>query len=212
MTTAALETTPIADLSDDQLMLALNAGHVEAGLAALEGRYGVRVHNRIRSLVRDRHLAEDLTQEVFAKVFFKSHHYLPGSDFRAWLFRIARNQALSALRARRKAPQPLGNLNTGDEGSSSSALERLSGEYEDHSPQEREFMALFSCAVDQLPKAYRDVFRLCVQQGKQYQEAASQLGIPTGTVAIRIMRARKRLFDQLSHHMGRIRRPPACVQ
>ena len=39
-----------------------------------------------------------------------------------------------------------------------------------------------------------------------------ELGLPTGTVAIRIMRARKKLFTALQHHLGRLRRPPACFQ
>ena len=62
------------------------------------------------------------------------------------------------------------------------------------------------------PSRYRTVFQLCVREGRPYQEAADQLGLPTGTVAIRIMRARKRLFRELSHHLGRLRRPPACFQ
>ena len=59
---------------------------------------------------------------------------------------------------------------------------------------------------------YLDTGELCVRRGVPYQEAAKKLGIPTGTVAIRIMRARKRLYAQLSHHMDRLRRPPACLQ
>jgi DNA-directed RNA polymerase specialized sigma24 family protein len=45
-----------------------------------------------------------------------------------------------------------------------------------------------------------------------YQDAGKQLDLPTGTVAIRIMRARKRLFAALQQHLGRLRRPPACFQ
>ena len=71
---------------------------------------------------------------------------------------------------------------------------------------------MFSGAVDRLPEQYRAVFQLCGQEGRKHQDVAEMLGIPTGTVAVRLMRARKRLFDELSHHMGRIRRPPACIQ
>ena len=56
------------------------------------------------------------------------------------------------------------------------------------------------------------MFELCIRQGKPYQEAGAQLGLPTGTVAIRIMRARKRLFGSLERHLDRLRRPPACFQ
>ena len=73
-------------------------------------------------------------------------------------------------------------------------------------------MSALASAIEQLPAHYQSVFDLCVRQGKPYQEAGALLGIPTGTVAIRIMRARKRLFGALSRHLDRLRRPPACFQ
>jgi DNA-directed RNA polymerase specialized sigma24 family protein len=51
-----------------------------------------------------------------------------------------------------------------------------------------------------------------VRQERTYEDAGKELGLPTGTVAIRIMRARKRLFTALREHLGRLRRPPACFQ
>ena len=99
-----------------------------------------------------------------------------------------------------------------DEGSNDSSIERLQGAYDDRKLEEAEFMAAFQQAVRALPQQYRRVFELCVQKGMQYKDAAEILGIPTGTVAIRIMRARKRLFQALSCHMDRLRRPPACLQ
>jgi DNA-directed RNA polymerase specialized sigma24 family protein len=51
---------------------------------------------------------------------------------------------------------------------------------------------------------------MCVRNGASYKEAGRRLSLPTGTVAIRIMRARKRLFTGLARHFDRIRRPPAC--
>ena len=106
MTTATIEAAHgTQTLSDDRLMADLNAGEVEASLRALKERYEVRVHNLVHGIVRDSHLADDVTQEVFTKVFFKSHLYRPGSSFRAWLLEIARNQALSAIRARRSTPK-----------------------------------------------------------------------------------------------------------
>jgi len=214
MTIAAPEISPSTEsLSDDELMTALNAGEVDVGVEELKRRYRVRVQRSIENVVRDRHLAEDLTQEVFARVVFKCELYRSGSNFKAWLFGIARNQALTAIRARRNTPLPMGSLDRSPHDEAyNSMLEQLCGAYEDLSTQEREFMDLLSGAVDRLPGRYQDVFRLCVQEGRPYQEAATRLGIPTGTVASRIMRARQRLYHQLSHHVGRVRRLPACLQ
>jgi RNA polymerase sigma-70 factor (ECF subfamily) len=78
--------------------------------------------------------------------------------------------------------------------------------------EEAEFMAAFQDAVDELPEHYRTVFELCVREQRTYEEVGKRLGVPTGTIAIRIMRARKRLFTALREHLGRLRRPPACFQ
>jgi RNA polymerase sigma factor (sigma-70 family) len=91
-------------------------------------------------------------------------------------------------------------------------LESLPARSSNVEMEEEEFMTAFQEAVEGLPEHYRTVFELCVRQGKPYQDAGKELGLPTGTVAIRIMRARKRLFTALQHHLGRLRRPPACFQ
>jgi RNA polymerase sigma-70 factor (ECF subfamily) len=204
-------TTDLARLDDDQLMSLIEAGDAEPALAVLQERYGRRIFHFVRGLLRDVHLAQDVTQEVFAKVFLKSHLYESGTNFRAWLFEVARNQALSTLRARRRDPRPISTLVAGTD-QELDPLGSVPEASECRALEEREFMAAFKAAVDDLPSIYRDVFNLCVRQGKPYQEAADLLALPTGTVAIRIMRARKRLFQALAHHLGRLRRPPACFQ
>ena len=181
-------------------------------LDELRRRHGARVQALVQAIVRDAHIAEDVSQEVFAKVFFKSHLYRRGTSFRAWLFEVARNQALTTLRARRQVPTPMGSLKPGREEAPTDLLESLRDPHVDQLLEEQELMTEFDRAVDELPDRYREVFRLCVQHGMQYRDVADKLGIPSGTVAIRLMRARRRLFDALSSHLGRIRRPPACLQ
>ena len=91
-------------------------------------------------------------------------------------------------------------------------LDQIIGEGLSRKLEEQEFMALFSQAVQELPERYMEIFTRCVIQGRSYHDVAEELDLPTGTVAIRIMRARKRLFHALSPHLDRLRRPPACVQ
>jgi RNA polymerase sigma-70 factor (ECF subfamily) len=199
-------------LSDDDLMLLIEQGDADTGLSGLQERYGRRILHFVRGLVRDAHLAQDVTQEVFEKVYLKSHLYQHGTNLRAWLFEVARNQALSALRARRRLPRPISSLASHADEDDQDMLESIPEIRENRDLEEREFMQAFAEAVDDLPERYRAVFNLCVREGRPYQEAADLLGLPTGTVAIRIMRARKRLFQALSRHLGRLRRPPACFQ
>lgn len=200
-----------ADFTDEDLVQQLQAGATELALTELERRYGKRIHHFVQGMVRDPHLASDVTQEVFEKVLLKNSLYRLGTNFRAWLFEVARNQALTMLRTRKRLPRPASALQApGRE--DDDFLENVAARAEDESLVEAEFMTAFQQAVDDLPEHYRLVFDLCVRKGCAYQEAGEQLGLPTGTVAIRIMRARKKLFSALQHHLGRLRRPPACFQ
>ena len=201
----------LAACSDDQLIEAINAGHVEDGLAVLQARYGARVRQFIKGIVKDAWLAQDVAQETLMKVFFKSHLYQLGTSFKAWLFEIARNQALSALRSRRRSPRPVTSLNFIEPDSELDLLDQAFCDG-NRDLEEEEFMTAFEGAVCALPEHYQNVFRRCVMQGRTYRDVAEELDIPTGTVAIRIMRARKRLYKALSPHLDRIRRPPACIQ
>ena len=112
--------------------------------------------------------------------------------------------------ARNRLPKVASALNTNDE--DADFLDMVPAKPEAEKVIEEEFMTAFQQAVDDLPEHYSVVFDLCVRKGRPYQEAAQTLGLPTGTVAIRIMRARKKLFAALQHHLGRLRRPPACFQ
>ena len=199
--------------SDDDLMARMSSGEADPCLRELQGRYGRRIYHFVYGLLKDAHTAGDVAQEVFEKAYLKSHLYKAGTNFRAWLFEVARNQALSTLRHKKRSPRPMSSLPP-LEGESEAAdlLELLPETHEERSLEEGEFMQAFADAVRDLPERYRIVFEMCVRQGNSYEDAAQALHIPTGTVAIRIMRARKRLFQALAHHLGRLRRPPACLQ
>jgi len=197
-------------MSDEDLVRQLQSGESENAITQLELRYGKRIYRFVQGMVRDPHLAHDVTQEVFEKILLKHHLYRPDTNFRAWVFEVARNQALTMLRSRNRLPKVASALNTNDE--DADFLDMVPAKPEAEKVIEEEFMTAFQQAVDDLPEHYSVVFDLCVRKGRPYQEAAQTLGLPTGTVAIRIMRARKKLFAALQHHLGRLRRPPACFQ
>ena len=199
--------------SDDQLIHEVGHGDADRALRAIETRYGRRLHHFVRGLVKDAHLASDVTQEVLEKAYLKNHLYTPGTSFRAWLFEVARNQALSALRKRKRSPRPVTSLTPRESDQpGTDVLDQIAAPDTGRDLEEQEFLAAFTKSVANLPERYRAVFQICIQQGRTYEEAAKELEIPTGTVAIRIMRARRRLYDALKIHLGRLRRPPACLQ
>ncbi|MEC7583064.1 MAG: sigma-70 family RNA polymerase sigma factor [Planctomycetota bacterium] len=206
---AQSSTTPA---SDEELVAMLRSGASDAAMDGIQKRYANRLFHFARGMVRDSHLAQDVVQEVLQKILLKNELYEAGTNFRAWIFEIARNQALSTLRKNRRLPRPVSSIPVDNTGNEQNLLETLETATPDRSLEEREFMAAFEAAVAALPEHYRTVFDVCVRQGKPYRQAATQLGVPTGTVAIRIMRARKRLFGGLEQHLDRLRRPPACIQ
>ena len=205
-------TTAAIPVTDEELVAMLQSGNADEGLLGIEQRYGSRLLHFVQGMVRDQHLAQDLVQEVFEKVLYKHDLYQPGTNFRAWLFEIARNLALSALRQQKHLPRPVSALTQHADAEPQDFLAAVADSHEDRALEENELMNAFRAAVADLPAHYRTVFELCVQEGLPYQEAGRRLGLPTGTVAIRIMRARKRLFGALQKHLGRLRRPPACFQ
>ena len=199
--------------SDDQLMTAINEGRdVEESLSILQRRYGRKVRHLVRGIVHDEWLAQDVAQETFVKVFLKSDLYQIGTSFRAWVFEVARNQALSALRKKRRSPRPVASLAVTDTHEESDILDQAHANSHNRELETAELMGAFDTAVEDLSDRYQNVFRRCVIQGHSYQDVADELKIPTGTVAIRIMRARKQLYQVLSPHLDRLRRPPACIQ
>jgi RNA polymerase sigma-70 factor (ECF subfamily) len=211
--TGTQTTFPSDQLSDDELMTLINKGqHVEESLSIIQRRYGRQVRQFIGSIVRDEWLAQDVAQETFVKVFLKSNLYQIGTSFRAWVFEVARNQALSALRSKRRIPRPVTSLNFVDSDDGLNILDQILANTNSRALEESEFMQAFENAVANLKDHYESVFRRCVMHGDSYQKVAADLDIPTGTVAIRIMRARKQLYQALSPHLDRLRRPPACVQ
>ncbi len=215
MTARTLSPVPLdADCAtDDQLMADINKGHnVEESLSIIQRRYGRKIRHFIISIVKDEWLAQDIAQETFVKVFLKSYLYQIGTNFRAWVFEVARNQALSALRSNRRRPRPVTSLAVSDAYDDMDILDRAHCDADNRDLEEVEFMGAFDTAVGSLADRYQNVFRRCVIQGHSYQDVADELNIPTGTVAIRIMRARKQLYQALSPHLDRLRRPPACVQ
>src|SRR3954453_12628591 len=99
-------------LSDEQLMTRLAGPEVEAALARLYDRYGRTVFGVGLKMLGDRSLAEELTQEVFLKVWRSSGTFDPArGGFSTWLFRVTRSTALDLhrKRARRVHPVPEGD-------------------------------------------------------------------------------------------------------
>jgi RNA polymerase sigma-70 factor, ECF subfamily len=146
-----------------------------------------RLYNFACWLTQDRQEAEDLVQETYAKALKGFLSFEPGTNFRAWIYRILRNTFLTSrtgLRVTSTVPfDPEDDaeiLPTVDETPESILLQRLDGE-------------LVRDALDRLPVAHREVILLCDVEEMSYQEISLALAIPVGTVMSRLLRTRRAL-------------------
>jgi RNA polymerase sigma-70 factor (ECF subfamily) len=151
-----------------------------------------------RRFSRSRADADDLTQEVLANAY-RAIDRFDGRYPRAWLYRIASNAAAS--RARKKTPILTidGELDFAE-----------SPEHSDSTPEDLVLAPVMDAvlvdALDELPDHYRVVVDLVDLTGLSYEDAASRLDIPMGTVMSRLHRGRKRLRDALAgSHLDRNR-------
>jgi RNA polymerase sigma-70 factor (ECF subfamily) len=156
--------------------------------------HSARVYRLAYRLTGNPHDAEDLTQEVFVRVFRSLSSYTPGT-FEGWLHRITTNLFLDMVR--RKARIRFDALPDDAErlvGKDLSGMGCPAQIYD-----ETHFDADVQAALDALPPDFRAAVVLCDLEGLSYEEIAATLGIKIGTVRSRIHRGRSQLRAALAH-------------
>ena len=195
------EPLDLASLTDQEIVALAVEGR-EAAYRELIRRYERPVFSLILRMVRDRQLAEDLSQETFIKALNAIATYRPEFKFSSWIFKIANNAAIDQLR--RRSVQTLSldgapNATTPDEieatvlqvgDRSESALAAI---------EARELGSSIERAIGQLRPEYRSCILLRHVEGLAYEEIAQLLDLPLGTVKTYIHRARHELRDALAH-------------
>ncbi len=153
--------------------------------------HSARVYRLAYRLTGDRHDAEDLTQEVFVRVFRSLSSYTPGT-FEGWLHRITTNLFLDSVRRKAKIRF---------EGLADDAADRLVGK--EPTPAQAYFDthldADIESALASLAPEFRAAVVLCDIEGLSYEEIAATLGVKLGTVRSRIHRGRSQLRAALAH-------------
>ena len=163
-------------------------------------RHSDRVYRLAYRLTGNRHDAEDLTQEVFVRVFRSLDTYTPGT-FEGWLHRITTNLFLDQARRRQRIRFDA----LSDE---RAVLLRSPGPAPDAAVADRLFDDDVEQALAALPPEFRAAVVLCDVEGLSYDEIADILGAKLGTVRSRIHRGRAMLRRALAHRAptaGRVR-------
>ena len=148
-------------------------------------------------ICRDPDTAKDLVQETLLRAMCAWDSFQPGSNLRAWLFRILTNAFINGYRKRRRH-QRFATERPGD------ALAALYGRDQDCTEDlEAELFGDELCdevktALDRLGPEYRDVVERADLRGEKYKDIADALDVPIGTVMSRLFRARRVLETELS--------------
>ena len=158
------------------------------------------------SFTRHRGEAEDLTQEVFLKLWQNLHRYLPGSSFRAWAYRVARNLIVDAYRRSREQRKATWV--------DPEFLETLPGGEDPHTRAVRhQRLELARAALERLPEELSQLIMLRDFADWSYEELAEELELPIGTVKSRLNRARRELAATVALQLTpRMRVQPAGAE
>ena len=152
-------------------------------------RYNRLLFRLARGIVRDDDEARDVVQAAYVRAYYHLDQFHGPAGFKAWLARIAINEALS--RARR-APAPA------DTEQHVLALPDLAELGPEHAASSRDLLRMLQAAIDRLPEEFRQVFMLRGVEQLSIAETAELLEIKPGTVKTRFYRAR-RMLQELLH-------------
>jgi RNA polymerase sigma-70 factor (ECF subfamily) len=187
MAAALVEPPPVAaPVVDDQaLITAALTGRPDA-FGELVQRYERAVYNLALRTLRDRTEAEDAAQEAFFKAYRALRTFRPGAKFSTWIFTICYRACCDRL-AKRKRYSGDELPDRADPAAGPEALAERNDE-----------ASRLRAAIDALPEKYRTVITLFHLQGKQYEEIATVLNLPLGTVKTHLFRAKEQLRKALS--------------
>jgi RNA polymerase sigma-70 factor (ECF subfamily) len=153
-------------------------------------------------LTGNRPEAEDLVQETYLKALKGFSSFQPGTNFRAWIFRILRNTFLTSrtgLQATRTVP-----LEDDDNPAEQATTIAVTVDTPESILLGRASQEAIQSALEKLPVIFREVLLLCDVEEMSYQEISETISIPIGTVMSRLSRARRAMRQALQE------KPPAA--
>jgi RNA polymerase sigma-70 factor (family 1) len=183
---------PLSRLSDEELLPEFIAGCDEA-FTILYERYNRTVYQIIYKFVRSSTLAEDLTQELFIKLWNNRQQLSHMLSFKAFLLTSARNHTLDSLKAALRSEKAMGEVVRNFETQRTSTDERL---------LDADYTVFLDNELAKLPARSRDIFELCRKKGHTYEEVAQELGISKSAVKKHMVFSMKVLKTSVEQELG----------
>ena len=179
------------EVSESELVRQAQQGNADA-FGRLMEQHQQFVFNLALRTTGDPHEAEDIAQESFVRAWHALPDFRGQSQFRTWLYRIVTNQCLNRLPRLRRDLRALGEAEMAFEPDESPL-----GADPAESVEAAERRAFLHRQIDRLPESYRMLVTLRFQQELPYEEIASLLNLPLGTVRTGLFRARQKLREAL---------------
>jgi len=169
----------------------------EKAYAELLGRYKDAIYYMLLKMVNNKSDAEDLTIEAFGKAFKNIAQYTPNFAFSTWLFKIATNNCIDFIRKKKANVVSLDHTTEDNESLGAPLQSNTPDPEEDMIKSQR--MALTRSVVEKLKPRYRTLVELRYFKEYSYEEIATELDLPIGTVKAQLFRARELLYNILKN-------------
>ena len=177
-----MENRSTGEITDQLLMLDVRDGDLEK-LGILFERHHHRLFNFLFRLTGNRHLSEDLVQEVFVRILKYRHTYCGENQFTTWLFQVARNARIDHVR---QSPREDADVESMPDIASPSPTPA-------ENVEQQEQMRILLQALSKLPEERREILLLRGFQGLKFEEIAQVLDCPVNTVKWRAFQAIREL-------------------
>jgi RNA polymerase sigma factor (sigma-70 family) len=178
---------------NDLLLVELARSGNEKAFSGLLNRYRDTIYFMLLKMVNNTSDAEDLTIEAFGKAFRNLDSFTPEFAFSTWLFKIATNNCIDFIRKKQVSPSSLNHFQDDPE----SLTINIQSDLPD--PEEAlindQKIAVLRDIVKQLKPRYRNLIELRYFKEYSYEEIASELKLPIGTVKAQLFRAKALLFN-----------------
>lgn len=188
---------PPSDSSEqDRVLVERALAGQQAAFDELMRKYRKALYHHIQRMVRQKMDVEDLVQEAFIKAFSALDSYSAQYAFSTWLYKIATNHTIDYLRKKRLPTFSLDKPIQTKEGELEYEVPDTTYRPDRHIVEDQR-RRLIQEAIDALPPKYHRVIVMRHQQEKSYEEIATELDLPLGTVKAHIFRARELLNKYL---------------